>query len=40
MRRLIDVFLPSRPDSPDALDTGGYDLIGARVGESRTRTFK
>jgi hypothetical protein len=31
MRRLIDVFVPSTPGSPGALDTGAYDLIGART---------
>jgi hypothetical protein len=30
VRRLIDVFLPSRPGSPGALDTGAYELLGAR----------
>jgi hypothetical protein len=31
MRRLIDTFLPSAPGSPGALDTGAYDLLGART---------
>jgi hypothetical protein len=31
MRRLIDVFVPSTPGSPGALDTGAYELLGART---------
>lgn len=31
MRRLIDVLLPSTPGSPGALDTGAYELLGAKA---------